>query len=204
MALETFYRFIDLGSLSNLQNPFSSKKFLILIQVEQYWSIFVDWIIKNPNFYQYLAILMSEAAEASQCYFFEIIIIKLKYPNLPNGLLPFFELGSQLQLAILDFKVCHIEFEHPVFLIVNIQGELLTSLLFTTRHSNHNDKLQNNEQKYGNWQFKARPLLHNHCALLSHIKDQAKSKLFFQADVSSKKQTNVLYLTLKIVNTFQD
>ena len=40
-------------------------------------------------------------------------------------------------------------------------------------------------------------------ALLSHIKDQAKSKSFFQADVSSKKQTNEFNFTLKIVNTFQ-
>ena len=44
----------------------------------------------------YLAILMSEAAEASQYYFFEKILIKLKCPHLPNVLLPFFELGSQL------------------------------------------------------------------------------------------------------------
>ena len=55
-------------------------------------------------------------------------------------------------------------------------GGLLTSLLFTTRHSNHHDKLQNNEQKYGNWQVKARPLLHNHwhSAPLSHSSTEAK------------------------------
>ena len=44
-------------------------------------------------------------------------------------------------------------------------------------------------------------------ALLSQTKDQAKSKkskLFFQADVSSKKQTNEYNFTLKVVNTFQD
>ena len=44
-------------------------------------------------------------------------------------------------------------------------------------------------------------------ALLSQIKDQAKSKktkLFFQDDVSSKNQTNEYNFTLKVVNTFQD
>ena len=60
---------------------------------------------------------MSEAAEASQCYFFEKILIKLKCPNLPNVLLPFFELGSQLWLAILDFKVIHIKMKHPIVLL---------------------------------------------------------------------------------------
>ena len=35
-------------------------------------------------------------------------------PKLLNVLLPFFKLGSQLLLAIWDFKVYHIEFEHPV------------------------------------------------------------------------------------------
>jgi hypothetical protein len=36
-----------------------------------------------------------------------------------NVLLPFFKLGSQLLLAILDFKVCHIELEHPVTVFVS-------------------------------------------------------------------------------------
>ena len=31
----------------------------------------MDLIIKNPNFYWYLAIFLSEAVEASQCYFLE-------------------------------------------------------------------------------------------------------------------------------------
>ena len=65
-------------------------------QNDQNWSLFVDWIIKNLNFYYYLAIFMSEAAEASQYYFFEKILIKLKCPHLPNVLQPFFELRIQL------------------------------------------------------------------------------------------------------------
>ena len=65
---------------------------------------------------------MSEAAEASQYYFFEKILIKLKCPYLPNVLQPFFKLRIQLQLAILDFKLCHIELEHPVLYNTHIVG----------------------------------------------------------------------------------
>ena len=64
-------------------------------QNDQYWSLFGDWIIKNPNFYWYLAIFLSEAVEASQCYFFRNKLIKLKCPNLLNVLLFFFKLWDQ-------------------------------------------------------------------------------------------------------------
>ena len=42
----------------------------------------MEWIIKNPNFYWYVAFFLSEAVEASLCYFFENWLMKLKYPNL--------------------------------------------------------------------------------------------------------------------------
>ena len=53
---------IDLGSLRNLsglnhfQNPFFLQKIPDLddptwYHNDQYWSLFVDWIIKNPKFY---------------------------------------------------------------------------------------------------------------------------------------------------------
>ena len=61
-----------------------------------------------------MEIFLSEAVEASQCYFFEISFIKLKCPNLLNVLLAFFKLEGQFLLAILDFKVCHFELKHPV------------------------------------------------------------------------------------------
>ena len=80
----------------------------------QYWSLFGKWILKNPNFYWYLAIFLSEAVEASRRYFFENKLIKLKCPHLLKVLLPFIKLGIQLLLVIWDFKVCHIELEHPV------------------------------------------------------------------------------------------
>ena len=63
-------------------------------QNDQYGSLFGDWIIKNPNFYWYLAIFLSEAAVASQCYFFRNKLIKLKCPNLLN-VLPPHHLGLQ-------------------------------------------------------------------------------------------------------------
>ena len=40
-------------------------------QNDQYWSLFVGWIIKNPIFYWYLISFLLEAVEASLCYFFE-------------------------------------------------------------------------------------------------------------------------------------
>ena len=83
-------------------------------QNDQYWSLFGNWIIKNANFYWYLAIFLSEAVETSRHYFFGNKLIKLKCPHLLKVLLTFFKLGSQLLLVIWDFKVCHIELEHPV------------------------------------------------------------------------------------------
>ena len=62
-----------------------------------------------------MEIFLSEAVEASQCYFFEISFIKLKCPNQKkNVLLAFLKLEGQFKLAILDFKVCHFDLKHPV------------------------------------------------------------------------------------------
>jgi hypothetical protein len=61
-----------------------------------------------------LAIFLSEAVEASRRYFFGNKLIKLKCPHLLKVLLTFFNLGCQPFLVIWDFKVCHIELEHPV------------------------------------------------------------------------------------------
>ena len=47
-------------------------------QNDQYWSIFVEWIINNPI----LAPFLLEAVEDSQCYFFENWFMKLKFSNL--------------------------------------------------------------------------------------------------------------------------
>ena len=72
----------------------------------------VGRIIKYQTEFWYS--FLSEAVEASQCYFFENRLIKLKCPHLLKVLLSFLKLGSQLLLVIWDFKVCHIELEHPV------------------------------------------------------------------------------------------
>ena len=40
-------------------------------QNDQNWSLFMERIIKNPTFYWYMVFFLSEAVEASLCYFFE-------------------------------------------------------------------------------------------------------------------------------------
>ena len=42
----------------------------------------MEWIIKNQNFYWYMAFFLSEAVEASLSYFFENWMMKVKYPKL--------------------------------------------------------------------------------------------------------------------------
>ena len=69
---------------------------------------------------------LSEAVEASQCYFFENRLIKLKCPHLLKVLLSFLKLGSQLLLVIWNFKVCHIELEHPVYKLRKLNPLILT------------------------------------------------------------------------------
>ena len=51
-------------------------------QNNQYWPLSVKWIIKNPIFYWYLTPFLLEAVEASQCYFFKNLLMKLKCPDL--------------------------------------------------------------------------------------------------------------------------
>ena len=57
-------------------------------QNDQYWSFFVEWFIKNLNFHWYMAPFLSEAVEASLCYFFENWWMKLKCHNLRNTQIP--------------------------------------------------------------------------------------------------------------------
>ena len=49
-------------------------------------SPFFEWIVENPIFNCYLIPFLSEAVEASLCYFFENWLMKLKFPNIPNPL----------------------------------------------------------------------------------------------------------------------
>ena len=43
-------------------------------QNDQYWSFFVEWIMKNPIFHWHLVSSLSEAVEASLCYFFDFFL----------------------------------------------------------------------------------------------------------------------------------
>ena len=51
-------------------------------QNDQHRSLVVDWILKNPIFYWYLVPFLSEAVEASLCYFLKHWLMKLKCPNI--------------------------------------------------------------------------------------------------------------------------
>ena len=55
-------------------------------QNDQYQFLFEEQIIKNPMVYWYLIPFLSEAVEASLCYFFKNWLMKLKFPNLLNPL----------------------------------------------------------------------------------------------------------------------
>ena len=57
-------------------------------QNDQYRSLVVDWILKNPIFHWYLVPFLSEAVEASLCYFFENWFKKHKCPILRNVQIP--------------------------------------------------------------------------------------------------------------------
>ena len=48
-------------------------------QKDQYGPFFVEWIIKNPIFHWYLNTFLSEAVEASRCYFFVNWLMKCPY-----------------------------------------------------------------------------------------------------------------------------
>ena len=91
LGLRNLWSLIDLSSLCNLtglNSPISSKNFLILMvwsSMASKWLIpvlFVEWIIKNPNFYWYMVPSLLEAFEASLCKFSENWLMKLKFFNL--------------------------------------------------------------------------------------------------------------------------
>ena len=48
---------------------------------DQYRPLFMEWIIKIPFFHWYMIPSLSEAVEASRCYFFKNRLKKLKCPN---------------------------------------------------------------------------------------------------------------------------
>jgi len=68
----------DLSGLNDLNSLISSKNLLSLMlpltwqQNDQSWSLNVEWIIKNPLFYGFLALFLLEAVEAMDVTFNQI------------------------------------------------------------------------------------------------------------------------------------
>ena len=88
-------------------------------QNNQYWALFVECIVKNPIFHCYLISFLSEAVEASRCYFFENWLMKLKCPHLlkPLGTIIqqnywFFYPSELIYFALFTMR-------HPVLYVAN-------------------------------------------------------------------------------------
>ena len=100
LALDNSAASMTLAASKTFTASMTSKAFFLkklpdlddLFPLAPKWCLFVDWILKNPNFYGYLALFLSETVEASQYYFFENLWIKLKFSNLLNVLLPFLKI----------------------------------------------------------------------------------------------------------------
>ena len=68
----------DLSALNGLNSPISLKHLMSMMlsltwqQNDLSWSLNVEWIIKNPQFYGFLALFLSEAVEAMVFIFNQI------------------------------------------------------------------------------------------------------------------------------------
>ena len=73
--LSDFPSILNFSSLNDLNSLISSKNLLSLMlpltwqQNDQSWSLNVEWIIKNPLFYGFLALFLLEAVEAMDVTF---------------------------------------------------------------------------------------------------------------------------------------
>ena len=74
----------------------------------------MEWIIKNPIFYWYLVPFLSEAVEASLCYFFENWFMKLKCPHLLKPLGTIFQQNYWFFYPSEPFIFVHFNMIHPV------------------------------------------------------------------------------------------
>ena len=82
---------------------------------DQYWSLIVEWISENPIFHWYLVPFLSEAAEASPCYFFQNWLMKLKCPNLLKPLDTIIQENCQPFYPSEPFRIIRFQMRHPVF-----------------------------------------------------------------------------------------
>ena len=84
----------DLSGLNGLNSLISSKNLLKMMlpitwqQNDQSWSLNVEWIIKNPLFYGFLALFLLEAVEAMDVTFYQIQGLKVKFPHLISVQIP--------------------------------------------------------------------------------------------------------------------
>ena len=99
-------------------------------------------LIKNPNLYWYLAIFLSEADEARQCYLFWKRLIKLKCPNLLNVLLPFLNLSWPSWTSKCNISSLHTLYEctilslnHTISDILDLKSKVNFSQLNVQSHA---------------------------------------------------------------------
>ena len=74
----------------------------------------MEWIIKNPVFYWYLTLFLSEAVEASQCHFFQNWLMKHKSAILlkPQGTI--IQENYLVFYPSEPFRILHFNMRHPV------------------------------------------------------------------------------------------
>ena len=82
---------------------------------DQNQSLFLEWIIKNPFFTDIWYFFLSEAVEASQCYFFENWLIKLKCPHLLKPLGIIIQQNYWFFYPSEQFSFVHFNMIHPVY-----------------------------------------------------------------------------------------
>ena len=113
----------DLNSLNDLSglNGFNLSKHLLSMmlpltwqQNDLPWSLNVEWIIKSPQFYGFLALFLLEAVEAMYVAFNQIWVSKVKFPHLMNVQIPFLWLKSVFLMSNNWFEVWQSVFKHPV------------------------------------------------------------------------------------------
>ena len=112
----------SLYGLTDLYSPISSIYFLIVMvgsSLAPKWSklvLFCGMDHQKSIFYWYLIPLLSEAVEASRCYFFENWLIKFKCPNLLNTLGTMIQDNYQSLYLSGPFTLARFNMRHPVSL----------------------------------------------------------------------------------------
>ena len=101
----------------------------------QHLSLIVEWILENPIFHWYLVPFLSEAVEASQSYFFQNWLMKLKCPNLLKPLSTIFRENYQPFCPSEPFRILRFQMRHPVVSKLLKVKILISTYLFKTTDS---------------------------------------------------------------------